>query len=128
MQNVLFMHLHNDAVYRGLIPHVNQTLDRPLGGRLAQADAAVAAVLVRAGAGAVVCTLQRRAATVDAACRGRRSRVALYFACDRGPAINVYDPLIIRSTGNITDAYMLVASLEAVQDWVETAFYAGVET
>ncbi|RWA05854.1 hypothetical protein EKO27_g9257 [Xylaria grammica] len=51
-----------------------------------------------------------------------------YFACNRGPAIDVYGPLGIGWTGNITDAYVLVASLEAIKDWVETAFYAGVET
>ncbi|KAI0412948.1 hypothetical protein F5X98DRAFT_379294 [Xylaria grammica] len=70
-QNVLFMHLHNGAVERGLIPHVNQTLDRPLSGYLAQVDAAVTAVFVRAGAGAVVRPPRLRAATVDGEHHGR---------------------------------------------------------
>ncbi|CAJ2508327.1 Uu.00g133530.m01.CDS01 [Anthostomella pinea] len=51
----------------------------------------------------------------------------LYFACDSGASIDLYGPLGIGSTRYLTEAYVLVAALEAIQRWIETTFHEGME-
>ncbi|KAI0153227.1 hypothetical protein GGR57DRAFT_149535 [Xylariaceae sp. FL1272] len=52
----------------------------------------------------------------------------LYFACDRGSCIEACGPLSIGSTSNLLDAYVLFTALEAIKDWIETTFREGLET
>ncbi|GAP93157.2 putative methyltransferase type 11 [Rosellinia necatrix] len=52
----------------------------------------------------------------------------LYFATDSGDCINVYGPMNIGGTSDLMDAYVLLAVLEAIKDWVETTFREGVES
>ncbi|RYP34434.1 hypothetical protein DL766_002955 [Monosporascus sp. MC13-8B] len=51
----------------------------------------------------------------------------LYFTCDRGASIDLYGPLSIGSTRHLTEAYALVASLEAIKEWIETTFREGMD-
>ncbi|KAI0446722.1 hypothetical protein F4803DRAFT_502130 [Xylaria telfairii] len=52
----------------------------------------------------------------------------LYFACDRGSCIEACGPLSIGSTSNLMDAYVLLTALEEIKDWIETTFREGLET
>lgn len=51
----------------------------------------------------------------------------LFFCCHKGSSVVMYGPLTIGSTEPIIDAYALIASLEAVKEWMETTFLTGVE-
>ncbi|KAI1145601.1 hypothetical protein F4825DRAFT_238258 [Nemania diffusa] len=51
----------------------------------------------------------------------------LYFVCDRGNCIDVCGPLEIGSTSNLMNIYILLTTLEAIKDWIETTFRQGLE-
>ncbi|KAI0146892.1 hypothetical protein GGR57DRAFT_285745 [Xylariaceae sp. FL1272] len=51
----------------------------------------------------------------------------LYFVCDRGTYIDVCGPLDIGSTSDMMNIYILLTSLEAIKDWIETIFRQGLE-
>ncbi|KAI3319231.1 hypothetical protein HD806DRAFT_288166 [Xylariaceae sp. AK1471] len=46
----------------------------------------------------------------------------IYFACDVGTSIDLYGPMTIGSTEDIISMYVLLASLEAIKNWIETTF------
>lgn len=51
----------------------------------------------------------------------------VYFAQDMGESIIIHGPIPLGSTANILSIYGLLASLEAVKQWVEGAFCTGLE-
>ncbi|KAI1115410.1 hypothetical protein F5Y14DRAFT_410489 [Nemania sp. NC0429] len=51
----------------------------------------------------------------------------VYFACDRDSSIELHGPLAMGSTGTILDVYILLSSLQAIGQWVETTFYAALK-
>ncbi|KAI1182912.1 hypothetical protein F5B17DRAFT_418275 [Nemania serpens] len=44
------------------------------------------------------------------------------FACDMGTRIDLYGPMTIGSTENITSIYALLSSLQSIKAWIETSF------
>ncbi|KAI1271419.1 hypothetical protein F5Y07DRAFT_344238 [Xylaria sp. FL0933] len=46
----------------------------------------------------------------------------IYFACDVGTSIDLYGPMIIGGTDDVLSMYVLLASLEAIKKWIETTF------
>ncbi|KAI0907800.1 hypothetical protein F4823DRAFT_640821 [Ustulina deusta] len=46
----------------------------------------------------------------------------IYFACDMGTRIDLYGPMTIGSTENITSIYALLSSLQSIKAWIETTF------
>ncbi|KAI3320536.1 hypothetical protein HD806DRAFT_235445 [Xylariaceae sp. AK1471] len=51
----------------------------------------------------------------------------LYFVCDRTSWIDLYGPLDIGSAEDILDAYALIATLEAIKEWMQTTFLKSLE-
>lgn len=51
----------------------------------------------------------------------------LYFACFGVSSITVYGPMPMGSTTTLLEMYALVASLQAVQEWVQTTFLTAME-
>jgi hypothetical protein len=51
----------------------------------------------------------------------------LYLACDRKDQIHVYGPFTIGSTCSLASAYVLLASLKAIRDWVKGSFYDAMK-
>lgn len=51
----------------------------------------------------------------------------VYFAQDLGASIDMFGPFPLGSTASILSTYALYTSLTAVKEWIEEAFYAGVE-
>ncbi|KAI5919674.1 hypothetical protein F4810DRAFT_685886 [Camillea tinctor] len=52
----------------------------------------------------------------------------IYFACDQDVSIELYGPLTIGSTATILDVYVLLCSLQAIKEWVETIFYTAIKS
>lgn len=52
----------------------------------------------------------------------------VYFACDNQASIGMYGPISLGSTKNLLSAYVLLASLEAIGNWVRTTFCDGMRT
>jgi hypothetical protein len=50
----------------------------------------------------------------------------VYFACDRDNSIEMYGPLRMGSTATLLDAYVLLASLSSLKEWIETTFYQAM--
>ncbi|KAK8859495.1 hypothetical protein PGQ11_010229 [Apiospora arundinis] len=46
----------------------------------------------------------------------------IYFASDLGNAIDLFGPMAIGGTEDLVSMYALLASLQAIKDWVETTF------
>lgn len=44
----------------------------------------------------------------------------IYFACNMGTHIDLYGPMTIGSTENITLIYALLSSLQSIKAWIET--------
>lgn len=51
----------------------------------------------------------------------------LYFACFGVSSITVYGPMRMGSTETLLETYALVASLQAIQEWVQTSFFSAME-
>lgn len=51
----------------------------------------------------------------------------LYFACFGLSSISVYGPMPMGSTKTLLEMYALVASLQAIQEWVQTIFFSAME-
>ncbi|KAI1824804.1 hypothetical protein F4861DRAFT_227731 [Xylaria intraflava] len=51
----------------------------------------------------------------------------VYFACDNQSSVNMYGPVSLGSTKSLLSAYALLASLEAIGDWIRTIFYNGIK-
>lgn len=51
----------------------------------------------------------------------------VYFAQDMGASLNIHGPVPLGSTASILQIYGLLASLEAVKQWIEGAFCTGLE-
>ncbi|KAI0411001.1 hypothetical protein F5X98DRAFT_358294 [Xylaria grammica] len=51
----------------------------------------------------------------------------IYFACEKGANINIYGLVSLGSTQDIASLYSLVTSLEALQRWIQTNFYHGIQ-
>ncbi|KAI0105709.1 hypothetical protein GGR51DRAFT_560181 [Nemania sp. FL0031] len=52
----------------------------------------------------------------------------LYFACDLEESIRIYGPLPIGSTDSILSIYVLMKSLEAIRKWIEDTFYNNMKS
>ncbi|KAJ8126508.1 hypothetical protein O1611_g7131 [Lasiodiplodia mahajangana] len=52
----------------------------------------------------------------------------LYFACDMEESIHIYGPLPIGSTDSILSIYVLMKSLGAIREWVESTFYGNMKS
>ncbi|KAH8753812.1 hypothetical protein F5883DRAFT_356436, partial [Diaporthe sp. PMI_573] len=50
----------------------------------------------------------------------------VYFACDRDNSIEMYGPLRMGSSATLLDAYVLLASLSSLKEWIETTFYQAM--
>lgn len=51
----------------------------------------------------------------------------LYFACDQGSRVVLYGPIRIGSTDRLLSMYVLLASLQAIKEWIETEFRSEME-
>lgn len=51
----------------------------------------------------------------------------LYFACFGVSSITVYGPMRMGSTETLLETYALVASLQAIKEWVKTTFFTAME-
>lgn len=52
----------------------------------------------------------------------------VYFVCDARTSIEVYGPVSLGSTENMTSMYALLRSLEAIKDWMLSVFYNSLKT
>lgn len=51
----------------------------------------------------------------------------LYFACFGVSSITMYGPMRMGSTETLLETYALVASLQAIREWVQTTFFSAME-
>ncbi|KAK7739072.1 hypothetical protein SLS53_005970 [Cytospora paraplurivora] len=52
----------------------------------------------------------------------------VYFACDVGTSVDIFGPIGLGSTDGLMSLYVLLSSLEAIKEWAESTFHAGMET
>lgn len=52
----------------------------------------------------------------------------VYFVCDATTSIEVYGPVSLGSTENMTSMYVLLRSLEAIKEWMLSVFYNSLKT
>ncbi|KAI1260469.1 hypothetical protein F5Y18DRAFT_254190 [Xylariaceae sp. FL1019] len=149
-------YIWNEGVCRNVLPHINQSLYRPLrlspiacsietkrelnlANPLVQLGTWVAAWHKRMGILReylldTVDDLRSQRSTEDARIpttllvKVVNHDWTIYFVCDRGNHIDVCGPQKIGSTSNMMDIYVLLTSLEAIKDWIETTFREGLET
>ncbi|GAP90212.1 putative methyltransferase type 11 [Rosellinia necatrix] len=159
LQKVIAYFIHNEAVSRDLLPHVNHTMYRPLKQSpiacsietkvefqphdpLLQLGTWVAAWHKRMRYLRKYIFTESRPwhpdlwhpqRDLDKLPSTLLIEVAnhdwrLFFACDRRTSIDIYGPLTIGSTRYLTEAFALVASLEAIKEWIETTFSNGMRS
>ncbi|KAI3326525.1 hypothetical protein HD806DRAFT_520368 [Xylariaceae sp. AK1471] len=159
LQKVIAYFIHNEAVSRDLLPHVNHTMYRPLKQSpiacsietkvefqprdpLLQLGTWVAAWYKRMRSLRRYVFAESRAwhqdlwhpqRDLDKLPSTLLIEVAnhdwrLFFACDRRTSIDIYGPLTIGSTRYLTEAFALVAALEAIKEWMETVFSNGMDS
>lgn len=60
----------------------------------------------------------------------RGERWEIYFACDHAPtqSIEIFGPFSLGTTDSLLEAYILLASLRSIGEWVEKVFYPAMET
>ncbi|KAI1424477.1 hypothetical protein F5Y12DRAFT_751993 [Xylaria sp. FL1777] len=150
LQQVISYFIRNEAVERGMDPHFNQTLYTPLERSpiacsiATKVDFQPIDPLLQLGAWIAawhkrMCQLQRYVLKEYPLLSDLPSNLPstlfieiinhqwrLYFVCDRGTYIDIYGPLEIGTTIYITEAYVIVASLQAIKAWAETTFANGM--
>ncbi|KAI8945165.1 hypothetical protein F4801DRAFT_569395 [Xylaria longipes] len=154
LRKVFAFFVYNEALERDLLPHVNQTMYRPLQWSpiacsietkveftatdpLLQLGTWVAAWhkrmrILRKYIFNNVLDLFTPTRDEDRLPSTLLIQVAnnewrLYFACDRGRCIELYGPLKIGSTVSLLEAYVLTACLRAIKKWIKTEFYKGIK-
>ncbi|KAI0429082.1 hypothetical protein F5Y09DRAFT_269509 [Xylaria sp. FL1042] len=152
LERVISFFIHNEAVARDLLPHVNQTLYRTLKGSPIACSIATKVEfqaqdpLLQLGIWIAAWHKRmyylRRYILSESRLSASRAHdllpstllieVAnhewrLFFACDRSTSIEIYGPITIGSTRHLTEVYALVASLQAIKAWVETTFTNGMD-
>ncbi|KAI1197463.1 hypothetical protein F5X97DRAFT_302241 [Nemania serpens] len=154
LRKVFAFFVLNEAIERDLLPHVNQTMYRPLqwspiacsietkfaftaADPLSQLGTWVAAwhkrmSILRNYIFESVLDLPTPASNEARIPSALLIQVVshewhLYFACDHGTCIEIYGPMGIGSTASLLGTYVLTACLRAIRRWIEKEFREDVE-